>query len=240
MKKFLKILAVGIAVILVAAVAVVGFFCFHAYPAGEAAKTALESCEEVTVTKTSDYILFFSGEAETGFIFYPGGSVEHTAYAPLMKALAQQDILCILVEMPGNLAILDMYAAEDIPEQFPRIEKWYIGGHSLGGTSAALHLEKTTDDYEGLVLLASYSSADLSRSGLSVCSLYGTEDGVMNRQRYQESLANLPETSSEVLLEGGNHSGFADYGLQKNDGVPAISMEEQIAATVEYLVAFFS
>ena len=33
-------------------------------------------------------IVFAPENAEAGFIFYPGGKVEHTAYVPLMKALA--------------------------------------------------------------------------------------------------------------------------------------------------------
>ena len=46
-----------------------------------------------------------------GFIFYPGGKVGYTAYAPLILALAEQDILCVLLEMPFNLAVLDSLAA---------------------------------------------------------------------------------------------------------------------------------
>ena len=43
-----------------------------------------------------------------GLIFYPGGKVEHTAYTPLMEALASEGILCVLVEMPFRLAVLDV------------------------------------------------------------------------------------------------------------------------------------
>lgn len=38
-----------------------------------------------------------------GLIFYPGGKVEHTAYAPLLYACAEKGILCALIEMPGNV-----------------------------------------------------------------------------------------------------------------------------------------
>ena len=48
-----------------------------------------------------------------GFIFYPGGKVEYTAYIPLMSALAEEGILCILIKMPCNLAVLDMNAAKE-------------------------------------------------------------------------------------------------------------------------------
>ena len=61
-------------------------------------------------------IVFESDGAIKGFIFYPGGKVEHTAYAPLMQACAEQGILCVLVKMPFNLAVFDINAADGIRE----------------------------------------------------------------------------------------------------------------------------
>lgn len=84
--------------------------------------------------------VFLTEEADTGFIFYPGGKVEHTAYIPLMRALSSKGIFCVLVEMPFRLAVLDMDAAEGIQNQYPQIEHWYLGGHSLGGSMAAVML----------------------------------------------------------------------------------------------------
>ena len=57
-----------------------------------------------------------SEEATKGFIFYPGGKVEYTAYIPLMHALSEQCILCVLIEMPFNLAVFDVNAADGIQE----------------------------------------------------------------------------------------------------------------------------
>ena len=59
-------------------------------------------------------IVFEPEGATTGLIVYPGGKVEHRAYIPLMQACAQQGILCVLVEMPFNLAVLDINAADGI------------------------------------------------------------------------------------------------------------------------------
>ena len=64
---------------------------------------------------------------ENGFIFYPGGKVEAVAYEPLLKALASEGMLCVLVEMPFRLAVFDMNAAEGIPEQFPGIGLRHTG-----------------------------------------------------------------------------------------------------------------
>ena len=182
-----------------------------------------------------DTMVFKSENAVKGFIFYPGGKVEHTAYQPLMAACAQQGILCVLMEMPFNLAVLDINAADGIQEHYPEIEEWYIGGHSLGGSMAAAYLADHMDDYNGLILLGSYSTADLSESGLDVLSVYGSEDKVMNRDKYEENKSNLPDDFTEVIIEGGCHAYFGMYGMQEGDGEPGISNEEQILLTAEYI-----
>ena len=98
---------------------------------------------------------------------------------------------------------------------------------------AASYVSKHTEDFEGLVLLAAYSTENLSDSGLKVLSLYGSEDGVLNREKYEEYQSNLPEDTVEYVIEGGNHAGFGSYGEQEGDGEAEISQEEQIEVTVE-------
>ena len=183
-------------------------------------------------------IAFIPEKAESAIIFYPGGKVEYTAYVPLMQACAQQGILSVLVEMPFNLAVLDTDAAEGIQKNFPEIESWYIGGHSLGGSMAASYLADNADDYSGLVLLGAYSTADLSRSGLKVLSIYGSEDTVMNRQNYDENLSKLPADFTELIIDGGNHAGFGMYGIQEGDGEAEISAAEQIRVSAAAIAEF--
>ena len=180
-------------------------------------------------------IVFEPDGATTGLIFYPGGKVEHTAYIPLLQACAENGILCVIVEMPFNLAVFDINAADGIQKECPQIENWYIGGHSLGGSMAASYLEKHTDEYEGLILLGSYSTADLSDAELEVLSIYGSEDQVLNREKYNDNISNLPKDFKEIVIEGGCHAYFGMYGAQDGDGIPSISNSEQILQTAEYI-----
>ena len=107
-----------------------------------------------TWKEDSDGTIVFEPEGATkGFIFYPGGKVEYTAYIPLMQSCAKEGILCVLIEMPFNLAVFDIDAADGIQDKYPEIEEWYIGGHSLGGSMAAAYLADHVDEYEGLILL---------------------------------------------------------------------------------------
>ena len=186
-----------------------------------------------------DTIVFAPDNATTGFIFYPGGKVEYTAYIPLMKALASEDILCVLVEMPFNLAVFDVNAADGIQEKYPEIENWYIGGHSLGGSMAAAYLADNEEEFDGLILLGSYSTADLSGTDLDVLSIYGREDKVLNLEKYEANKVNLPDDFSEVVIDGGCHAYFGMYGAQEGDGTPSITNEEQINLTTDAIVGIF-
>jgi hypothetical protein len=181
-------------------------------------------------------ISFVPEGATKGLIFYPGGKVEYTAYIPLMQACAENGILCILLEMPFNLAVLDINAAEGIQNKYPEITDWYIGGHSLGGSMAASYLENNVEDYKGLILLGAYSTADLSDTNLDVLSVFGSEDKVMNREKYEKNKSNLPNDFTEYVINGGCHSYFGMYGAQDGDGTPTITNEEQIYLTVESIV----
>ena len=233
-KRWIAVVSIVLVVAILAGVCIsyVGDY----YRADWAAMEAFAPMNSVTTELRDDGTLVFKPEGATkGFIFYPGGKVESTAYQPLMAACAQQGILCVLVEMPFNLAVLDINAADGIQEQYPEIEKWYIGGHSLGGSMAASYLSEHIADYDGLILLGSYSTADLSETGLDVLSVYGSEDQVMNRDQYEENKANLPGDFTEVVIEGGCHAYFGMYGAQEGDGKPAISNEQQIFSTAEQI-----
>lgn len=142
-------------------------------------------------------------------------------------------MLCVLIRMPCNLAVFNVNGADGIREQFPDIERWYIGGHSLGGAMAASYAAGHSDELDGLVLLAAYSPQDLTGSGLAVLSVYGSEDGVLDMGKYEQYRSNLPAGASEVVIDGGCHAGFGRYGTQDGDGTPAISSDEQIDRTAE-------
>lgn len=223
------------AVIVVLAVIVIACAVYvnDYYRADADAVAAFATMDHVEIqTPEEGMVVCTPEDPRAGLIFYPGGKVEYTAYVPLMKALAGEGIQCVLVEMPFNLAVLDVNAADGIREQYPEIEDWYIGGHSLGGSMAASYLADHADGFEGLLLLGSYSTADLSDTDLDVLSIYGSEDMVLNHEKYGEYMPNLPDDFTEYVIDGGCHAYFGMYGEQEGDGTASISNEEQIALTV--------
>ncbi len=208
---------------------------YHADP--KARIIAEEDTDAYTAEYTDNGIVFSPNEPKAGLIFYPGGKVEYTAYAPLMAELAERGVLCVLVKMPFNLAIFDINAADGIREDHPQVTEWYIGGHSLGGAMAAIYASNHLANVKGLLLLGAYSTADLTDSGLNVVSLYGSEDKVLNLEKYEQSRSNLPADFAELVIEGGCHSYFGDYGMQDGDGEPALTRAEQFAVTAQFFTS---
>ena len=239
MKKRARIiLSVCLAVLLVIGIGGYAYMSDY-YHADETALEAMAyQTDRVQTELDGDVIWFVPKEPTAGLIFYPGGKVENTAYAPLLRACAENGILCALVRMPGNLAVLDANAADGLQQEHPEITTWYIAGHSLGGAMAANYAAAHSEDFDGLILLAAYSTKDLTGTPLRVLSVYGSEDGVMNRESYEKNRANLPADTTEVVLDGGCHAQFGCYGPQAGDGIPAISGEEQLQKTTEAITVF--
>ena len=137
-----------------------------------------------------------------------------------------------------NLAIFDVDAAAGIEEQFPDIDKWLIGGHSLGGVTASMYLAKHDEDFSGIVFLAAYPSEDLSNADVRALSIVGKNDGVLDRQKYDEAESKMPSHVQEIVIDGGNHANYGNYGTQANDGEATISRENQQTQTAVAIAEF--
>ena len=236
-RKGRMILLIAAAVLLALAVGTWIYLADY-YHADETAVAALnDTTQAFEIRQREGRIDFVPEKPVAGLIFYPGAKVEFTAYAPLMEACAERGVLCVLLQMPANLAVLDYNAADGIAADYPNVGRWYVGGHSLGGNIAATYAKNHADALAGLVMLAAYSTDDLTGTDLQVLSVYGSEDGVLNRGRYETLRANLPADTIEVIIEGGCHSYFGSYGMQDGDGTPTISADKQIAQTADAIAA---
>ncbi|MBR5641446.1 MAG: alpha/beta fold hydrolase [Firmicutes bacterium] len=227
------------AVILIAVVlALFFFYTEHYYHADRTAKMALRSDDHAAVTSSQTGILFDGPGTEALLIFYPGGKIEEKAYAPLLRQLAENGMDVFLVRMPFRLAVFGANKANEVLEETADYEKICLGGHSLGGAMAANYAAEHAEELDGLVLLAAYATKPLP-DDLAVLSVYGSEDGVLNRENYEKDRANLPDDAQELVIEGGNHAQFGSYGQQEGDGEAAILPEMQWDRTAEAILEFF-
>lgn len=181
-------------------------------------------------------------EPTTGLILYPGGRVDPRAYAPAARAIAEAGYLVVLVPMPLNLALFGIDRADAVIADHPEIERWAIGGHSLGGSMAAQYAHAHPATIQGLVLWASYPADSLSLAdrALEVTSIYGTRDGLATAAQVEASRPRLPPTAQFVAIPGGNHAQFGWYGRQDGDNPASLSQDAQQTAIVEATLALLA
>ena len=234
--RIIGIVALVIGVLLVVALAGAIVWANDAAQPMPEALTALQSDAAVTVTQ-DDWIEFTPTAASptTGFIFYPGGRVDPRAYAPPARALAELGYLVAITPMPFNLAIIDPQRADAVIAAHPQIERWVIGGHSLGGATAAIYVNRQPQAVDGVVFWAAYppnSDSLAARDDLAVTSIYGTLDGLATPVKIEATMPLLPPAALMVPIEGGNHAQFGWYGDQTGDNPATISREEQQAQVI--------
>jgi len=243
MKKILRYSLVGLLVLLLLAAG--GFLLWASNPAQPEAQAlqSLQAYDGVRFEEINRWLVFSPADEtpQVGFILYPGARVDYRAYAPHARAIATEGFTVVVVPMPLNLAFFGINRADGVMASFPEIERWAIGGHSLGGAMAAEYASANPDKIDALVLWAAYpgDNNDLSSATLPVLSVFADNDGLATLEEIADSRQRLPAEAQFVEISGGNHAGFGWYGAQNGDGQALLSKTEQqdliVAATVAFL-----
>jgi len=238
-----KLIYVFIVIILIFAAGLL-YFVNSSYEPLENNKQYLK--EEYVIDYDKYYEFKSNNTHSKAFIFYPGGRVDERSYAPLSYLLSERGYPVYLIKMPLDLAVLDNDRAQIILDKLNNdIQKWYLIGHSLGGAMAGSFIYNnydSLDSIKGLILLSSYVSDDIdfSNKKIDILSITASEDKIINWDKYESSKNNLPSDTVYKIIEGGNHSGFGNYGPQKGDGQSLISKQEQWEKTIQLIIDFIN
>jgi len=195
----------------------------------------------VSITSTDHSIVIEpTGESsDVGLVFIPGAKVDPYAYLYKLSALAESDGVTVVITKPIlNLAFFDQRPLSTFTSDAPGIGSWYVGGHSLGGVRACQLAD--SPDVAGLILFGSYCATDLSESNLSVLSIAASNDGLSTADKIEAAAPLLPSSATFVVIDGGNHSGFGDYGHQSGDGEATLTNEEIREAITVAVSEFFA
>lgn len=228
MKKKFKIILLIIIVLIIA----LGVYMLP-YHADKTATDFINGSANVSVVKVSNGLLLDGKGNDTALIFYPGAKVEYKSYLPMLMKLANGGVDCYVVDMPLNFAFFGMDSADVIINN-SSYEHYYISGHSLGGVVAAEYANKS-DNIDGLILLAAYPSKEIN---IPVLSIYGSNDKVLDHEKYDESQSLIKGNFSGYVINGANHAQFGNYGLQSGDGQANITAENQQDQCVRQILDF--
>ncbi|WP_353893610.1 alpha/beta hydrolase [Proteinivorax hydrogeniformans] len=228
-----KKLKVFVAVFIIFVGSFTGFINFRTYKAMDEALKVMEM-GNVTI---QDRTIIINPEEEpiANLVLYQGGLVQSEAYAVLGQMLSKQGIKVFIPKMPLNLPILNARAFDSIVGEYDDGNKWYIGGHSLGGATASMYVKTNPENIEGIFFFGAYPSdrSDLSEFEVDVLSINATLDSIIDVDKYIKTKSLLPQHTVYVELDGGNHSNFGYYGLQKGDEESTITREEQHKIVLE-------
>ena len=238
---------IGVAGALV--LAVVAFLVYaHIVFAGdrEASLDAWRSDAVTIATTDASFVIEpASGGTDVGLVFIPGAKVEPSAYLYKMSGIVEATGMTVVITKPTlNLAFFDTRPLSTFTAAAPHVDRWFVGGHSLGGVRAcqlAAAGAGADEDPEvvGLMLFGSYCVDDLSDSGLAALSIVAENDGLSTPEEVADRATLLPADTVSVLIDGANHAAFGDYGEQPGDGTATIDRQQaraEIAVAVESFI----
>lgn len=215
------------------AMSVIAGFVIYAQFDYEPSALLKEQVNVSALERDESGLIFQPKEANgKGVILYQGAKVESAAYAYLAVLLQSEGYTVSIPDMPLKFPILAPTKADEVIAAYPSVEKWFIGGHSLGGVAAAMYAEKHQDELAGLYFLASYPTGDFALSELPMLSLYAENDGLTTPQDIKERQMQFSANSEFTEIAGGNHAQFGLYGEQKNDfpaTINPLDQQEQVA-----------
>mmetsp|Transcript_99083 Transcript_99083/g.285892 ORF Transcript_99083/g.285892 Transcript_99083/m.285892 type:complete len:494 (-) Transcript_99083:568-2049(-) len=220
--------------------------------------------------RNPDYDIFFppnvsiGDSVDTAFIFYPGMLVDYMVYSKILGHLSDTGCLVLLIHtepcrLPLETEGFTASHAERIMMEIQtllgiQVGAWALGGHSMGAIRAAqLAMELGPDIISKCLLWGCghwhHISGIQEQSDISLLTIDASEDHVVAGLHPAEIIDILKEEATRqpnrhVMIEGGNHSGFAHYScgphfFLSKDGERTITLDEQQERILKASAAFF-
>jgi hypothetical protein len=242
MKKIIKRIAYLILSVL--GIGIVAFFVWASL-GYEADKEVLANSlknRNIVIENSDKYVSItpLNYKSNKGYVFYPGAKVQSEAYISKLSSIAVSNNIKIFIpKMYKNLAFFGINKAAEIQKQFPEITKWYIGGHSLGGSMACLYANKNGKNIIGVLIFGTYSGTNISKVIAKVRSINGEEDGVFPPEKIKLHRVELPNDAQIIFIKGMNHADIGNYGFQSGDNLSKLTNDSVILQLVNSTKGFF-
>lgn len=205
----------------------------------QAALSRNDDTVSFSLTHDNQWLVFLpkNDKKTQGVILYPGALVTPYAYAGLATDIAKAGYPVVIPQMPFNLALANAGVYQEIANQFPTVQHWALGGHSLGGAFASLQVDPTaveaTPQVNGLFFLGAYPTSDFSNADIQMLNIWASEDGLVDETTRSDAEPKFATDTTTIWIEGGNHAQFGLYGEQSGDQAATITVDEQQTLIVE-------
>jgi pimeloyl-ACP methyl ester carboxylesterase len=212
------------------------------------------------VTESADAVILAPREGATGegLVFLAGARVSPAAYADKLSGLAEAGLTVVIARPVFGFAILEWRPFTEFADLAPTVDRWLVGGHSLGGVRACQYVADqpvnqrgdsrvdsgvddaaaTTTPIVGLVFFGSYCAADISTSNVPVLSIAAANDGLSTTEKIEDAAPLLPGDAVFTEIAGANHASFGDYGVQPGDGTATADDAAVRDAITDAVLAF--
>ncbi len=140
--------------------------------------------------------------------------------------------------MPARLAVMGKDRAAEIIAANPTINRWFIGGHSMGGAMAAAYAHRHHAELAGLFMIGSYAAQAhaIPAAALPVLVVSGSRDEIVRQTEFAAQPQRLPPHTQFAWLAGGDHFQFGSFA--DKPVAATISRAEQQRLTLDALLGF--
>ncbi|WP_415380420.1 alpha/beta hydrolase [Halosimplex sp. TS25] len=218
----IRLVAVVAVLALLAGVGFYAYFGVFAHHAPADVQESVRANEAVDVREAyGGYVVSDAdpGRERLGLVFYPGGRVAPDAYLPTAAQVAERaNVTVVVPKMRANLAVFSQGRADAVVGGEPQVDRWVVGGHSLGGAMACRYAAANGDAADGLLLVGSYCDRPVEET--PTLAVLGTRDAVLDRDQFAANRENLPADHTVSRIDGMNHSQAGWYTGQRG-GQPA-------------------
>jgi pimeloyl-ACP methyl ester carboxylesterase len=200
---------------------------------------ALQSDQTISVA-LSPWLSFrpTSTEPSEGIIFYPGGKTAPDTFAPVMRALAKEGYLAVIVPMPLNTAFLGIDQAAEVMAANPQIKGWHLVGHSLGGVAAAEFAKTHADRLASLIFWASYPASDLHSLPIATVSIAAALDAESTPEKIALNKPKYPAATLFIEMPAANHWQYGYFADSLNTESNLRDRQSQIDELLQHTLTF--
>ncbi len=229
------------ALLLVAAAGLGAFYLIDGQPMPATAEYL--NSPGYSAAQSADGSWLFKPEAPNGrgVMIMHGALIYPQAYARSAAFFAERGYT-VYLPFGGSLSRLSINAIDAARTWLADsgIETWATIGHSMGGM-ASLEVVSSTPEvtFAGAALWATSMPKDFSALELPMLYLWGDDDGLLPKERFEASRSFLPATTRYTTVRGANHRKFAMYTHQFFDNEGSLDWQSQIDIANELTLEFF-